>query len=354
VTVRAPVLVVGTGLIGTSIGLALARQGVATYLRDADAAVARLAASVGAGSDDPPPESPRLVVVATPPETLGTEIAAALAEFPEAAVTDVGSVKTRPLWELRQSGVAVLRYVGSHPMAGTERSGPLAAAADLYEGRTWAVIVREDCDSDAVAAVFALVAACGAVAVPMDSYEHDLAVARTSHLPHVAAALVASQLADAPPEHLALSGPGVRDVTRIAAGDPRLWRQILGGNTDAVTGLLQRLRGDIDEMIDSLAAGDGSRVQKLLEAGVAGTSAIPGKHGSPAVELAAVTVVVPDSPGALARLFGDIGAGGVNIEDVRIDHDPARPAGVVELDVAATAALDLVASLTDRGWAAHR
>jgi prephenate dehydrogenase len=347
-------LVVGTGLIGTSIGLALARRGAATYLSDADPNTARIAASVGAGSDGPLPEPPRLVVVATPPETLGTEIAAALAAFPEAAVTDVGSVKTRPFHELRQSGVPVARYVGSHPMAGSERSGPLAAAADLFEGRAWAVVVREDCDSGAVAAVFALISACGAVAVPMDGGGHDLAVARTSHLPHVAAALVASQLADAPPEHLALSGPGVRDVTRIAAGDPELWRQILGGNTEAVTGLLRRFRADLDEMIDSLAAGDGSRVEKLLKAGAAGTSAIPGKHGSPAVELAAVTVVVPDSPGALARLFGDVGAEGVNIEDVRIDHDPARPAGVVELDVAAAAATDLVASLTDRGWAAHR
>jgi prephenate dehydrogenase len=354
VTVGGPVLVVGAGLIGTSVGLALARRGTATYLRDEDATTAHIAASRGAGSDGPLPASPELVVVATPPQTLAGEIAAALAKFPDAAVTDVGSVKARPLQELRERGIAISRYVGGHPMAGSERSGPLGAASDLFEGRAWAVALREDCDPNAVASVFTLVEACGAVAVPMDSDEHDLAVARISHLPHVAAALVASQLSEAPSEHLALSGPGVRDVTRIAGGDPRLWRQILTGNTEAVSVLLRRFRADIDDMIDSLATGDGARVEKLLEAGVVGTAAIPGKHGGPSLQLAAVTVAVPDEPGGLARLFADAGAAGVNIEDVRIDHDPGRAFGLVELDVAAAAAPDLVDALADRGWSAHR
>lgn len=349
-----PVLVVGTGLIGTSIGLALARRGVATYLRDVDVTTAHIAASRGAGSDGPLPAPPRLVIVASPPESLGAEIAAALAAFPAAAVTDVGSVKTRPFEELQARGIAVQRYVGSHPMAGSERAGPLAAAADLFDGRAWALVLRDDCDPSAVAAVTALIAACGAVAVRMDSGQHDQAVARISHVPHVAAALVAGQLAQAPAEHLALSGPGVRDVTRIAAGDPRLWRQILLGNSAAVIELLRTLRGDLDELLDSLAGGDGARVEQLLEAGVVGAAAIPGKHGGPSLELAGVTVAIPDSPGALAQLFAVVGEVGVNIEDIRIDHDPARPFGLVELDVAAAAAPGLVAALTDRGWAAHR
>lgn len=349
-----PVLVVGSGLIGTSIGLALARRAVPTYLRDAQPTTAHIAASRGAGSDRPLPEPPRLVVVATPPESLGAEIAVALSSFPDAAVTDVGSVKTRPVEELQERGVAMRRYVGSHPMAGSERAGPLAGAADLFDGRAWALVLRDDCDASAVAAVAALIAACGAVAVPMGYLEHDQAVARVSHLPHVAAALVASQLADAPADQLALSGPGVRDVTRVAAGDPRLWRQILTANSAAVTQLLTRLRDDVDDLLDSLATADGARVERLLEAGVAGTAAIPGKHGGPSVELAAVTVAIPDAPGALARLFADVGEAAVNIEDVRIDHDPARAFGLVEIDVAAAAAPEVVTALTDRGWAVHR
>lgn len=349
-----PILVIGAGLIGASVALALTRAGIATFVRDRDPDVAHVAASRGAGSDDSLPHEPALVVIATPPETLGAEIAVALRTFPSAAITDVGSVKVDPLRRLQQSGVSCSRYVGGHPMAGSERSGPLGAAADLFDGRAWAVVARSDCDPAAVAAVEALVATCGAVAVRMSPEEHDVAVARVSHLPHLVAALAAAQLAEAPPEHLALSGQGVRDVTRIAAGDPRLWTQILTANAAAVTELLTAIRGDLDDVMESLASGDGYRVEKLLAAGVRGMSGIPGKHGGPPVALGSVTVVIPDEPGALARLFGDVEAAQVNIEDLRIDHDPARAFGLVELDVAAGAAVALAGALDARGWALHR
>jgi prephenate dehydrogenase len=349
-----PVLIVGVGLIGASVGMALIRAGVETYVTDADPTVAHVAASRGAGSDAQPPSSPGLVVVATPPEQLGAEIAAALTTYREAVVTDVGSVKGRPLEQLAGFGLDIGRYVGGHPMAGSERSGPLASAADLFDGRTWAVVDRPDCAEWAVARVAALAEVCGARVVRLTTDEHDLAVARISHLPHLLAALTARQLTDAPAEHLALSGQGVRDVTRVAAGDPGLWQQIVTANADALRFLLLQVREGVDELLDSLAAGDGVRVERLLAAGVAGTAAIPGKHGGPTQVLVPVTVAIPDEPGALAKLFADVGAVGVNIEDLRIDHDPARAYGHVEIDVAAAAADGLVASLADRGWAAHR
>ena len=143
-------------------------------------------------------------------------------------------------------------------------------------------------------------------------------------------------------------------MTRIAAGDPRLWRQILTANAVAVSALLVSLRDDIDEVVESLAAGDAERVEKVLVAGVEGTSLIPGKHGGPPVALEVITVAIPDQPGALARLFSDAGAAEVNIEDVHIDHDPARASGLVELSVAADAAGRLIDALTERGWAVHR
>nr|MBA3310075.1 prephenate dehydrogenase/arogenate dehydrogenase family protein [Nocardioidaceae bacterium] len=207
---------------------------------------------------------------------------------------------------------------------------------------------------EAVATVEALAEACGAVVVHMQTDEHDLAVARISHLPHLVAALTAGQLAHAPAEHLALSGQGVRDVTRIAAGDPELWRQIVTANAAALTQLLSQVRDSVDEMVASLVAGDGERVGEMLAAGVAGTSAIPGKHGGPQLVLESVTVAIPDQPGALARLFSDAGDAGVNIEDLRIDHDPARRYGLVEIDVAAASAGALIDVLHARGWSAHR
>ncbi len=195
--------------------------------------------------------------------------------------------------------------------------------------------------------------ACGAQPFTFSPEAHDEAVARTSHVPHVMAALVAGRLALAPAEHLALSGQGVRDVTRIAAGDPALWEQILTANRSAVTGLLLEVRDDLDRMLEALDADARPALSSLLASGVAGTAAIPGKHGGPAVATSSVYVALPDHPGELGRLFGHVGLSGVNIEDVRIDHDPGRPVGQVELVVAESAADVLVRALGERGWSVH-
>lgn len=349
-----PVLIVGAGLIGASVAMALTRRGVDTYVRDQDASVAHVAASRGAGSDQPLTAQPGLVVVATPPDQLVPQIVAALTAYPSAVVTDVGSVKSMPLSTLIGAGVNVQRYVGGHPMAGSERSGPLAASADLFEGRSWAVVPHASAHPAAIAAVEALAHTCGAVAVTMSADQHDLAVARTSHLPHVVAAVTAARLASAPREHLALSGQGVRDVTRIAGGDPRLWRQIVSANAAALSPLLVQVRDDIDELLSSLASGNGDRVEEMLQLGATGAAVIPAKHGGSDVLVETVSVAIPDEPGALAALFSSAGEAGVNIEDLRIDHDPARAFGLVEIDVAAEQAEIMVEALQRQGWPAHR
>ncbi|WP_151082172.1 prephenate dehydrogenase [Nocardioides cynanchi] len=346
-----PVLVVGTGLLGTSLGLALRRHGVDVLLADANAEHVRTASGLGAGRPHAG-ERPGLVVVAVPPDHVGAEVARALVET-DALVTDVGSVKTAPLRAL--DGLAgTERYVGSHPMAGSERSGPLAASATLFDGRPWAVTPHEGSAPATVEAVTELARLAGASVVRLSPEEHDLAVARTSHLPHLLAVLVAGRLADAPAEHLALSGQGVRDVTRVAGGDPALWEQIVTGNASAVAGLLTQVRDQLDVLIDAVSTGEREPLATILERGVAGTLAIPGKHGGPPRPTGSVFVSVPDHPGELARLFADAGESGVNIEDVRIDHDPARDTGQVELVVDEARAEHLMASLESRGWAIHR
>ena len=246
------------------------------------------------------------------------------------------------------------RYVGSHPMAGSERSGPLAASAALFDGRPWAVTPHDGADPGAVALVAALVRLCGGVEARLAPDEHDRAVARTSHLPHLAAVLVAGRLQGAPPEHLALSGQGVRDVTRVAASDPALWQQILGANAGAVTDLLGEVREQLDVLIAAVRDSDRDALESILGAGVAGTLAIPGKHGGPVRPMRSVFVSVPDHPGELARLFGDAGEIGVNIEDVHIDHDPGRPVGLTELVVLEDEAEHLLGALESRGWTTHR
>src|SRR4051794_4554985 len=349
-----PVLVVGVGLLGTSIGLALRCAGVDVAASDLNEENVRIATGLGAVNVPADDVDPGLVVVAVPPDHLAEVVAEWLSQS-TAVVTDVGSVKSAPLREVRERVPAHLhRYVGSHPMAGSERSGPLAASAALFDGRPWAIAPHDGSDAAAVDAVTSLARACGATAVRFSPDEHDRAVARTSHLPHLLAAVVAGRLTDAPRDHLALSGQGVRDVTRIAAGDPELWQQIVTANSDALGVLLHDVRADVDRLLTALDDGDRTALAEVLERGVAGAAVIPGKHGGLSRAVTTLFVAVPDHPGELARLLADAGEIGVNIEDLRIDHDPGREYGLVELSVAADSVDHLLVSLGDRGWTAHR
>jgi prephenate dehydrogenase len=350
-----PVEIVGAGLLGTSIGLALRKAGIEVLLADKSADHLRTASGLGAGRPVVPEDRAQLVVVAVPPDHLGSTIREALERTAAygAVVTDVGSIKSGPLAAVGDV-VGVERYVGGHPMAGSERSGPLAASAALFDGRPWAVTPHERSDAHAVALVEALAGLCGAVPVRLSPVEHDRAVARTSHIPHLLAALAAGRLADAPAGHLALSGQGVRDVTRVAAGDPGLYGQIVAANAEAVLDLLAEVRDRLDAMIAAVGSADRATLEGVLREGVEGTRAIPGKHGGPTRPARSVFVSVPDHPGELARLFADAGASEVNIEDVHIDHDPGRPVGLVELLVDEERAEHLLASLESRGWVTHR
>ena len=252
-------------------------------------------------------------------------------------VTDVGSVKSGPLRRGARTSPGVERYVGGHPMAGSERSGPLAASAGAV--RRPPVGGHPARARPTPGAVDARRGAGRGSAAPspvrLSPEEHDRAVARTSHLPHLLAALVAGRLADAPADHLALSGQGVRDVTRVAAGDPALYGQIVDGQRRRGAGPARRGPGPARRAHrrPSDAARPAPRSRRCSSEGVAGTRAIPGKHGGPVRPTRSVFVSVPDHPGELARLFADAGESGVNIEDVRIDHDPGRPVGLVELVV---------------------
>lgn len=354
---KGPVEVLGAGLLGTSIALALRKAGIEVWLSDINSEHVRTASSLGAGIPRPQHQRPQLVVVAVPPAHLASSIVEALDDG--AYVTDVGSVKAGPLETVADQveDRALARYVGGHPMAGNERSGPLAASAALFEGRPWAITQHVHSDPTAVALVEELVELCGAEPVRMSPVEHDHAVARTSHLPHLLSVLVAGQLTDAEPAHLVLSGQGVRDITRVAAGDPDLYGQILLANAPMVTEVLREVRAELDRAIHALTAKDGESIEvleEILMRGNTGRGSLLGKHGSPAIDSGSLFVVVPDGPGELAGLFRAIGEIGVNIEDLRIEHDPARPVGLLELTIASSAIGRLADALNERGWTTHR
>ncbi|MGH3097030.1 MAG: prephenate dehydrogenase [Streptosporangiales bacterium] len=350
-------LVAGTGLVGTSVALAATATGIEVLLHDADEAHLSLATEMGAGSPYTDGEQVDLAVIAVPPHLVGEVLASWQRRGVATAYTDVASVKKRPRDDAMRLGCDLRTYVGSHPLAGRERSGPAAAAGDLFLGRPWAVCPTSDSAPEAVSSVTALAHAVGADPLLLSAEEHDRAVAAVSHAPHVLASALAAQLTDADTR---LAGQGVRDVTRVADGDPGLWTSILAGNAAEVAEIVAATASDLDRLANALRAvsrGEArgeSDVRDLLERGVAGRKALPGKHGGPTRTYAVVAVVLPDRPGQLAKLFHDADASGVNVEDVAIEHSPGALVGMVELSVRPDGRDALVTGLRAAGWSISR
>lgn len=352
------VRVVGAGLLGASIGLGLRARGVDVILADASRAGLELAIDYGAGRMPHEGDDPALIVVAVPPDATASVIAAELAAFPGATVTDVASVKVAPLAELeelatRQGPLDLTRYVGSHPLAGRERGGAIAARADLFIGRPWVVCPRPDTPRERVAMIEHAILDLDATPVTLSSADHDAAVALVSHAPQVVSTLMAKRLDGAPGAALALAGQGVRDVTRIAASGPELWVQILTANAPAVVEILRAFRDDLDDVLVALgdvqASGARRTIAQELARGNAGVAGLPGKHGQDR-RFSSVVVMVDDAPGELGRLFTELGEIGVNIEDLRLEHSPGAQIGLAEIAVVPEAKTRTIDDLSARGW----
>ncbi|WP_030247908.1 prephenate dehydrogenase [Streptomyces sp. NRRL S-350] len=353
-------VVVGTGLIGTSAALALTARGLTVHLEDADPDAARTAESLGAGTTEPADGPVDLAIIAVPPALVGKVLADCQRRNLAHWYTDVASVKAGPGSEIAALGCDTVHYIGSHPMAGRERSGPLAARADIFEGRPWVLTPTADTDNETLNAALELVALCGAVPIVMDAAEHDRAVALVSHAPQLVSSLVAARLEDADETAIRLSGQGVRDVTRIAASNPGMWVDILSANAGAVADILEAVAFDLGETVTALralqAAEEGERragaagIEAVMRRGNTGQARIPGKHGAPPTRYETVAVVLGDQPGELGRLFGEVGDAGVNIEDVVIEHSTGQQVGFVQLSVAPTAVKRLVKALRASGW----
>ncbi len=350
------VLVQGTGLIGTSLGLALKAQGWTVHLHDVNKQALQQAVALGAGiADQPNPSDVDLVVVCVPPAVTVDVVRASLDEFRAAVVTDVASLKEHIILQISDHPSAQ-RFVGGHPMAGRELSGPTGARSDLFEARPWVLTPSEGQDQQR-RTVEDLVSSVGANLVVMDARDHDTSVALTSHLPQILASAMAARLTDADPASLVLTGQGLRDVTRIAASDPLLWGQIVQGNAQAIAQVLGQVIADLTSLQESLSDGGADAfdvAQALIAAGQVGHSKIPGKHGSSAQRYANVSVVIPDEPGALAQLFQAVGELGVNIEDLLLEHSPGQPVGLATLYVAPASAQTLFSGLQASGWVVYR
>ena len=351
--VRGTVRIVGSGLLGSSIGHALMARGIDVALDDTSPSQLRLAIDYGAGRRPRDDDDPSLIVVAVPPDVTADVIERELLRHPNAVVTDVASVKLEPLRELRARGVDLTHYIGSHPLAGRERGGAISARADIFVGRPWVVCRDEETSAADLALVEGLALDLGATPLEMTPDDHDRAVALVSHVPQLVASLLAGRFVDAPDGSLRLAGQGVRDTTRIAASAPELWVQILGANSAPVVDVLDALAADLTSVAAALRDPDapGSRraVADTIRRGNDGVERLPGKHGQNR-RFEQVVVMVDDTPGQLGRLFGELGELDVNVEDLRLEHSPGAQFGLAEISIVPSAVRRAVEGLEARGW----
>ncbi|MFI1863894.1 prephenate dehydrogenase [Streptomyces jumonjinensis] len=354
--------VIGTGLIGTSIALAACRRGVTVFLSDRDPVAARTAAALGAGRARAPAVPVDLAVLAVPPSQVGPVLAEQQRRGLAHCYTDVASVKSGPERAALRLAPDPSCYIGGHPLAGRERSGPLAARAALFEGRPWVLTPSPLTSDTALRRARELVALCGAVPVVTQSASHDEAVALTSHVPHLVASLMAARLSGGPEGVARFAGQGLRDVTRIAGGDSGLWGDILQSNATAVAGVVRELHEDLSRLVaalDALARPDGRErahgmraMVDLLDRGIAGLTEIRGRGPGVPERGAHIRVTLADRPGELPRLLAAVADLGVDAADAIVEEcGPAGREGLaVRFAVAPRAAGRAVARLAAEGW----
>uniref|UniRef100_UPI00404AE1BC prephenate dehydrogenase n=2 Tax=Candidatus Planktophila sp. TaxID=2175601 RepID=UPI00404AE1BC len=342
------VRIVGAGLIGTSIGLALKAAGASVQFVDVDANAELLANDLVKSGNF---ENPDLIIIATPPSSFKSAIEREETLNPQAILMDIGSVKTKPLLEVSTIEGLLSRFCGTHPMAGREVSGAVSARADLFLDRAWIITPTSETSAAAKAMVLEVIAACGAQVVEMSAEDHDERVALISHLPQTISSLLAAQLSNSNPEALALAGGGLRDTVRIAGSDPKLWGEILAANEAALLPLLISLQSDLSALIS--AASGPAKWESLVAAGRAGKSSIPGKHGGKSREYSYLPIVIDDRPGQLGSLFNACAKADVNIEDLALEHSPGQLTAVITLAIAPEDIGRLSEFLTKDGWNVH-
>jgi prephenate dehydrogenase len=342
------VRIIGSGLIGTSIGLGLVQRGVIVEMVDSDPSAQLLANDLVGGERI---ENPDLVVLAMPTSHLAAVIKSEIELNPNSTFTDVGSVKGEvQLYVQTVSGLS-RRFLPTHPMAGREIGGAGSARADLFQGRSWILTPSSDLNPACKDVVLEMIAHLGATAIELSAQDHDRAVARISHLPQIASSLIAKQLADTPAEWMELAGQGLRDTTRIAGSDEGLWKEIIYSNRSELQQLLISLQNDVQAMIDALE--NPEEIATLIAQGRAGKSLIPGKHGGKAREYSYLPIVIDDKPGQLGAIFNECAAMNVNVEDLNIEHSPGQLSALITLALSQSDAEKLSSHLTSIGWNVH-
>lgn len=341
------VRIVGSGLIGTSIGLALVQRGVAVTMVDIDKRAEVLAQDLVKSSTS---EVPDLILIATPINAVKRALESEKSTSVKLGFMDISSVKNKVKVDVQTVGIASSIYLPTHPMAGREIGGAESARADLFIARPW-IMDSTGVNADLVRAGRDLIELLGAHLVEMESGEHDQAVALVSHLPQIISSLLAQQLNGSPTSWLDLSGSGLRDTVRIAGSHPELWKEIIAANNKAIKPLLSKFISDAQDLLSLLD--DEKAISAFIASGNEGRAQIPGKHGGKNREYSFLPIVIDDKPGQLAALFDECAIAKVNVEDLSIEHSPGQLTGLITLALSKEDSDTLTTHLREKGWNVH-
>jgi prephenate dehydrogenase len=353
------VAVLGAGLIGTSVAMAAIRSGDAAVgwdpaPRTLERACRRATGLRAARSLPDAVSGATLVFVCTPVDAVVDTALAALRTAGIPTVSDVASVKASVVRGVEAHATIEQRsrFVGGHPMGGSERSGPDAASPALLDGAVWVLTPATDTEPARTERLAGWIERVGARPVVMDPERHDRLVAFVSHLPQIASTVLMDLAAAeeaGEPDILLLAAGGFRDLTRLAASNPRLWSEILLANRDAIATAVTGYADRLLQLREAIAGGSSEAVERTFAAAKDARLALAAK---PQVKtgVAVLQVPVPDRPGVLAELAAALGAADVNIEDLQIVHSPEGGRGTVYLTIAVAAADAAVAAVSARGF----
>lgn len=342
--------VVGAGLIGTSIGLKMKSLGCKVEIIDTDTNSMNLAQDLVKSEKLSEPE---LIIIAVSVDANVKVVIEQINGNPNSIVCDLASVKSDLLLQVDKLSAHPENFVSLHPMAGREVSGAENSRADLFEGRAWIGISDSLKNKRNKEIIESFVSGCGGVLYWLTSKEHDETVALLSHLPQILSSLLASKLNDVDPNKLNLAGQGLRDVTRLAASDAKLWAQILTSNKDSIQPLLEDFIASLTKLQDSLRSTNQDQVAVILKRGVEGKARIPGKHGAKNRDYSFLPIVIDDKPGQLASIFNECAKVDVNIEDLSIEHSPGQETGLITLSLSAQDCEKLSEHLISKGFRVH-
>jgi prephenate dehydrogenase len=294
-----------------------------------------------------------LIIIATPVETIKNILLDLKSLNTKTTVIDITGVKSKVLDEVEQFSEVVKSYISCHPMAGREFTGPASSRADLFEGRAWLVSPSSKASEEHIKVAEEIGMELGSTVYRISAKEHDQMIATVSQMPQLISSLMATLLVNQNESDLNFAGQGLRDITRLADSDAKLWTHLIANNSENLIPLIEESKRKFDSLKIALEKNDLKSIGDFLENGNLGRAKIPGKHGAKARNYSYLPIVIEDKPGQLAKIIDECAKCDVNIEDLSIEHSPNQETGLVTIALSDSDAIKLKDHMQSNGWLAQ-